>query len=250
MSVRGRLGLDPSQFRITPGALALALGELAVSLLWLASPPTVRATLDTWLAATPSNVFEHGRVWTLVTGAFLELNFLSIILHMIILWSFVPTLERFWGTARFLRFAAITSVAATVAGTVFGRFVTGDNVVIGGLNPFVDAAIVAFGITYARQPVQFFGVLPLTGRQLMYGILGVVAVGVLLQGDWNNGVAFAAACGAAALMTSKWSPMLAWKRRKIARARAKLSVMQGGKSGPSGRSAPSKPKRDDSRFLN
>ena len=46
--------------------------------------------------------------------------------------------------------------------------------VIFGLSPFMYASIVAFGIVYARQPVQFFGVLPLTGRQLMYGFIGFV----------------------------------------------------------------------------
>jgi hypothetical protein len=38
-----------------------------------------------------------------------------------------------------------------------------------GLNLLIYASIVAFGIAHARQPVQFFGVLPPTGRQLMYG---------------------------------------------------------------------------------
>jgi membrane associated rhomboid family serine protease len=244
MSVRGRLGLDQSQFRITRGALILALTELGLSLVWLLSPPDVRVRMEEWLTASPSNVFEHGRVWTLVTSAFLETNFLGMLLHMLVLWSFVPTLERFWGTPRFLRFAAITSLAGTIAGTLFG-FLTGElGAAVSGLNPFIYATFVAFGITYARQPVQFFGVLPLTGRQLMFGMIGFLALSVLLQGDWVAGVAFAAAMGSAAVMTSKWSPMLAWKRRKIARARAKLTVMQGGKP------SPPKPKRDDHRFLN
>ena len=54
----------------------------------------------------------------------------------------------------------------------------------------------------------------------------------------------------AAVMTSKtWSPGLAWKRWKIARARAKLSVIEGGAPKP-----PTKPttprKKPDERFLN
>ena len=42
-------------------------------------------------------------------------------------------------------------------------------------------------------------------------------------------------------MTSKrWSPALVWKRWRIARARAKLTVLQGGKPSP---------KRDEQKYL-
>ena len=58
--------------------------------------------------------------------------------------------------------------------------------------------------------MQFFGVLPLTGRQLMYGFIGFLVLFVVLQQLWELGAAFAAAMIAAAVMTSKrWSPGLA-----------------------------------------
>src|SRR5690606_25765999 len=109
-------------------------------------------------------VFERGRVWTLVTSPLIEVEFFSLLLTGLILWMFVPTLERFWGTGRFYRFVAITSVVGMLGGCLVG-FATGRDVPISGLTPFTYASIVAFGIIYARQPVQFFGVLPLTGRQ-------------------------------------------------------------------------------------
>jgi len=211
---------------------------------WLLSDLATRAQLSQWLEATPANVFLRGRVWTLATGVFLERDFIALILHITVLWMFVPTLERFWGTNRFYRFVAITSLVGTLAGCAFG-LVTGElNVPISGLNPFIYASIVAFGIVYARQPVQFFGVLPLTGRQLMYGFLAFLALFVLATQSWENGVAFGAAMLAAAIMTSKrWSPGLAWKRWRIARARARLKVMSGGKG-----HVP--PARDEHKWLN
>jgi membrane associated rhomboid family serine protease len=218
-----------SGLRITRGALIVAGLELGLSLIYLVSDLDTQRLLAQWLVATPANVFEHGRVWTLATGVFLEINFVALVLHMAVLWMFVPTLERFWGTARFYRFVAITSLVGTVAGCGLG-FAIGDGTPITGLDPFIYAAIVAFGIVYARQPVQFFGVLPLTGRQLMYGILGFLALSVVLQQHWTLGMAYAAAMVAAAVMTSKrWSPGLAWRRWRIARARARLTVMSGGK---------------------
>jgi membrane associated rhomboid family serine protease len=189
-----------------------------------------RAAFDEWLAATPANVFEHGRVWTLATSVFLERDFIQLLLAGFMLWAFIPTLERFWGTPRFYRFFAITSITGTLAGVIVGWLLGGAYAIpIAGLSPFVYAAIVAFGVVYARQPVQFFGVLPLTGRQLMYGFLGLMLLVTVMTQRWALGAASAAACIAAALMTSKrLSPGLAWRRWRIARARAKLSVIDGG----------------------
>jgi membrane associated rhomboid family serine protease len=229
---------------ITRGALIIAGLELGLSLVWLLSNVEARASIASYILATPHNVFEAGRVWTLATSPFLEIDFIGLILHIIVLWMFVPTLERFWGTARFYRFVAITSLVGTVVGTLVGLALGEMNSAIHGLNPFIYASIVAFGIIYARQPVQFFGVLPLTGRQLMYGFIGFLILFVGLQQLWAQGAAFAAAMVTAALMTSKrWSPGLALKRWRIQRARAKLTVMQGGQ--------PPKPgPRDQNKWLN
>lgn len=227
--------------KITQGAMILAGLEIGLSLIWLLSTPAARLSIAEWVVATPENVFENYRVWTLVTSPFLEKGFVNLLLHAVMLWMFIPTLERFWGTPRFLRFAAITSLAGTLAGTLAG-LALGHNVPILGLSPFIYASVVAFGIVYARQPVQFFGVLPLTGRQFMFGFLAFVALFVVLQGFWELGAAYAAAIVAAALMTSKrFSPGLAWRRWRIARARAKLSVIEGGKA--------AKP-RDENKWLN
>src|SRR5262249_4497647 len=150
---------------------------------------------------------------------FLELDFLSLLLDLFMLWMFVPTLERFWGTARFYRFVAITSLAGTIAGVAMGELLHHD-VPIAGMSPFIYGSVVAFGVVYARQPVQFFGVLPLSGRQLMYGFIGFLILFIALQGLWEKGASFAVAMLAAAVMTSKrWSPGLAIKRWRIARAR-------------------------------
>jgi membrane associated rhomboid family serine protease len=230
--------------RITRGALLVLGLVVALSLLWLMADVTARAKIAEYVVASPSQVFEHYRVWTLVTSPLLETNFLSLLLTGLMMWMLVPTLERFWGTPRFIRFVAITSVAGTAASCLAG-WALGTDFPMTGLAPMIIAAVVAFGVIYARQPVQFFGVLPLTGREFMYGLLAVYTLSVVLQQQWQNGAAYAAAALAAAIMTSKrLSPGLAWKRWRIARARARLSVLEGG--------APKKPKpkTDEHRFLN
>jgi membrane associated rhomboid family serine protease len=235
-----------SGMRITRGALIVLGLEVGLSLVFLASPQATQKLFLDYLMATPANVFVHGRVWTLATGVFVEPKLLALILHALVMWMFVPTLERFWGTGRFYRFVAITSLVATAVGCGVGYALGKLDWMVGGLDPFIFAAIVAFGIVYARQPVQFFGVLPLTGRQLMYGILAFLALAIALSDPkrWPDGAAYAAAMIAAAILTSKrWSPALAWKRWRIARARARLTVMSGGK-------ARSSPPRDEHKWLN
>jgi membrane associated rhomboid family serine protease len=231
-----------SQLRITPGAMVIAGLNLALSLVYLLCDVPTRATLATYLIASPSGVLEHGRVWTLVTTLFLEPQLIALIINLFILWAFIPTLERFWGTARFYRFFAITSLVGVIVGLLAGLGL-GRDVPIFGLSPFTMAALVAFGVIYARQPVQFFGVLPLTGRQLMFGWLAVQALVVVFGQQWELGAAFAGACIAAAVITSKrWSPGLAWKRWRIARARRRLSVIEGG--------VKARPKKRDEGYLN
>ena len=241
-----RARFSASQLRITRGALIVAALEVGLSLVFFLCDPATRLRIGAWVAASPSTVFHHGHVWALATSAFLQPDFLALILDIFVLWAFVPTLERFWGTARFYRFVAVTSIAGTLFGSLAG-LALGHDVPIFGLSPFVYASIVAFGVVYARQPVQFFGVLPLSGRQLMYGFIGFLVLFVALQQAWEQGAAFAAAMIAAALMTSKrLSPGLAWKRWRIARARARLSVLEGGQP----REPRPKRKRPDERFIN
>lgn len=238
-----RSRIDWSQVRITRGAMIVLGLQVGLSLVWLLANDAARSSLGQWIVASPSQVFERARVWTLATSPLLEIDFLALLLTGLMLWMFVPTLERFWGTARFFRFVVITSIVGTTAGCLAG-LATGNDMPIVGLSPFTYASVVAFGIIYARQPVQFFGVLPLTGRQLMLGFIGFLILFITLQGLWEKGAAFAAAMVTAAVMTSKrWSPGLALKRWRLARARAKLSVIDGGAPKPA-------KSRDEQRWLN
>lgn len=212
--------------RITRGAMILAFLELGVSLVWLLADDASRARLVEWLVASPISVWQEGKVWALVTSSFLETSLLSLVLQLLVLWSLVPTLERFWGTPRLLRFAAAVSIAGTVAGTLCG-LATGRPFPIAGLDPFIYGAIVAFGVIYKTQPVQFFGVLPMTGRQLMFGFLGFALLFVTLQQLWEQGAAFAGGIGMASLLLSKrFNPGILWKKWRLKRMRRHLKVVR------------------------
>jgi membrane associated rhomboid family serine protease len=234
---RGRF--DSSQFRITRGAMILLFLQVGFSLVWLMTDDATKPTLFRYLGATADQVWREGKVWTLITGPLLETNFVSLFLSVFMLWTFLPQLERFWGTKRFLRFAAMTGIMGSIAGTACG-LATGREFPIMGLDPVIYAGIVAYGVIYARQPVQFFGVLPMTGRQLMYGILGFITLFVVIQARWEDGAAYAGAILlTAALLNTTYSPELWWQRWRRRRARRHLEVVQGGSTKPrTGRDEP------------
>ena len=224
-------------FRITRGALILLVLQVGMSLVWLFSSADAKATLATWVAPSPSSVFHEGKVWTLATGPLLEPRFISLIFQIMLLVTLVPTIERFWGTARLLRFAAMTLLAGGLVGCLAG-LLTGNDVPMLGYAPFTYATIVAFGLIYARQPVQFFGVLPMTGRQLMYGILGFLVLLIVLNQEWESGAGFAAAIGLTFLiMSARYSPELLWQRWRRQRARRGLALVPNAKGDPPRRKA-------------
>jgi membrane associated rhomboid family serine protease len=230
-----------SSLGITRGVLLVFGLELGLSLVFMMLEPAMKATIAEYALASPSQIFEHGRVWTILTSPFLQPSFFELLLQGFMLVSFGPSLERFWGLGRFYRFVAATSIVSTICGVLLGKLI-GVDAAIHGLSPVVWGTMVAYGVVYAKQPVQIWGVLPLTGRQMMWGFIAFLTLFVVLQQRWWDGAAYAGAMVTAAIIVSKrWSPGLVWKRWKISRARAKLTVMQGG--------AP-KPKRDEQKWLN
>jgi len=226
MSRKGRLRRFFAGARITQGALYLLFTEVGLSLVYLMSKTDVRAEIASWLVATPKTVWADFKIWTLVTSGVVEIDFVSLIFHGFILWMFVPTLERWWGLKRFLLFALWTTLASTVVGTLVG-YGLGQHVAVAGLDGFIYGSIVAFGVLYADQPVQFFGVLPMTGKQLMIGITAFVALFVVLGQQWSQGAGWASSMLLAWLLTNgKWTPRLWWLKRKQKKLRRHLRLVK------------------------
>ena len=249
---------DRSQLRITRVALVILFVLVATSLVFAMSEDDGKARMLHWLAPFPDGVWREGRVWTLVTGPFLEVRMLPLIFEALMVWLFLPTLERWWGPRRFILFVAVTAIVGTIVGTLLG-FATGSHaqqlagaplgthgIPIVGLDSVLFAAAISFGIIHARAPVQFMGVLPMTGRQFMWGMIAVLVAFTVIGQEWENGGANLAASGVGAAMASgTLDPIAWWRRRKYAKARKHLSVVPP----PPVVTPPKKPKNDD-RWLN
>lgn len=241
---RGLQQLDRTQLRITKVCFALLCALVGLSLVYAMSGETAQARMSTWLVPSSDAVWREGKVWTLLTGPFLEPRILSLIFEGLMIWMLLPSLERWWGPRRFGLFVAATALGGTVAGSLVGLALD-DGAAVLGLNPTLFGGAIAFGVLYARQPVQFFGVLPMTGRQFMFGMIAITALFVLLGQEWAEGAAMGTAMLiAAGLASGRLDPIATWRRWRYARARAHLRVM------PPDVSTMPKRSKTDERYLN
>jgi membrane associated rhomboid family serine protease len=220
------------QAQITRGALYLLFVTVGLSFVFLISTDEVRANLAYWLAASGYTVWGELHIWQLVTSPLLETSFISLLFQGFALWMFLPALERWWGMKRFLLFALYTSVIGTTVGTLVGQALGGVHALhfVTGLDPFVFSGIVAYGILFSNQQVQFFGVLPMTGKQLTIGIVGFVALFILIGQAWVDGAALAASMLLTwAIVSDRFAPKL-WllkaKQRRLRRRRGHLQVVE------------------------
>lgn len=212
--------------KITRGALYLLVAEVTVSLVILLLSKENRYEVLQWIGASTDTVWREWHVWALVTSPVVQPHFIALIFHGLILWLFVPTLERWWGTRRFLLFAAYTSVLATTVGTLAG-LAFGDGGAVMGLDAFIYASIIAFGVLYADHPVQFFGVLPMTGKQLMIGISAFMLLFIAIAQEWSRGAADVAAMVLAwGIASGKWNPRLWWLKWRQKRIRKHLKLVR------------------------
>jgi cytochrome bd-type quinol oxidase subunit 1 len=101
--------------RISRGALGLLIASAVVSAAFLLGGAGLRLQMAEHLVATADALYRRHEVWTLLTSPLLETDFLALLFSGFMLYLFFPQLERLWGTARFLRFAAAAGPLAVIA---------------------------------------------------------------------------------------------------------------------------------------
>jgi membrane associated rhomboid family serine protease len=74
----------------------------------------------------------------------------------------------------------------------------------GGAVPLDLAALAAFGLLFAREPVSVFGLLPVTARGFAVVVALLMLLGPLLREGWVGVVPGAVALGLAVLVVRRW----------------------------------------------
>lgn len=165
-------------------------------------------------------------LWQPVSAIFLfpEGHLGGLIGTLVLQWFIGGHLEARWGTARYLTFVLgcaalgylVTGLLGMVVPAVFGPPEALDappaaagllgihGLFMGGTLPADLAAVVGFGVVHARQPVQLFGALPISGRGLAGLVTALMLLGPLLRGAWPEAVPVAVAALCALGLAWRW----------------------------------------------
>ena len=127
------------------------------------------------LALIPSRVWL-GEIWRLVTWPLIELGPMSLLLTLLVIFRFGTDLATRWGERRFQRVMGQIVVGAAVitllASAVFGlsRMARLGGWAVG------DALVILWARQFPAQSVTLYGMITLSGRQLIQFTIGVTAL--------------------------------------------------------------------------
>lgn len=218
--------------RFGPGlspAVTWILATVVASFLILVFMGKANQAVATHWGVLTGDSLARGHVWKIATTALFNAP-LALLLHGLMLVMFIPILEHQWGTKRFLRFFVLTLLVGNALGGLVGMLVSPHTEII-GIGPFVLASIVAYGVMYANQPVQFFGVVPIKAKVLAIGIAAITLLFTLIERRWAQGAADFGAMGLAyAMMSGIWTPNVWWLKFRRWRIRRRYQVLDGGAS--------------------
>jgi membrane associated rhomboid family serine protease len=152
--------------------------------------------LARWASLVPSEIWR-GQVWRLVTWPLIEVGPMAIVTTCLVIHKFGGELAQFWGDRRLLRFMLQIVIAASVV-TLLLATLTGTYVFRLGGWAIDDALVIAWARQYPTRAIQLYGLVTLSGRQLIGITIGITALYAVYVGP----VAIApelVACAAASL---------------------------------------------------
>ena len=151
---------------LTPTLRILLIVNAAVfaleALLGLGSggPARQRIVQDA-LALTPWEVIHHGRIWQLVTYAFLHAGVTHLLFNLLALWMFSGEIERAMGSRRFAAFYLLCALGAGVT-TVFLRWSSPHPTL--GASGAVYGVLLAYGLLFPDRILYLYFIFPLRAR--------------------------------------------------------------------------------------
>jgi membrane associated rhomboid family serine protease len=127
------------------------------------------------LALVPNTVVFHYTIWQLVTYLFLHGGFGHLIFNMLSLWMFGSTLERDWGTRRFLKYYFVCGIGAGICDVAANALVGNWTTSTIGASGAIYGLLLAFGVMYPNQTVLMNFLFPIRAKYLVM-IYGAIAL--------------------------------------------------------------------------
>ncbi|HCF62200.1 MAG TPA: hypothetical protein DFS52_29945 [Myxococcales bacterium] len=215
------------------GVLAIMIATAVASVVAMASAGAFgTGGLTRLLMFSPSAVLDEWRIWTPFTYLFVTLSPIQLLFwEGFGLWMFASTLERQWGTRRFLFFFFATGTGAALLTTLLGAFAAPLRVAppfaFDGTYVAFEAAILGWVLMNWQATAMFF-FLPMRAPWLLvialvFPFLGIVA------GNWIPYVPVLSGMGIGYLLLKRnlsvrglWLRFRAWSiRRHLDRTRSK-----------------------------
>lgn len=186
-----RFGRGSFWLFVVVAAASAFVSDLPVArLLHLGSP--FASELALWQPLTAPFLFPEGQLGGLVGTGLLQ-------------WFVGSPVEARLGTARYLGLvlgcAALGYLALGLVGLAVPAALAHP---LGGSLPVDLAALAAFGLLFAREPVSVFGVLPVTARGFAGVAAALLVLGPLLRDGWPAAVPGLVAGLAALLVVRRW----------------------------------------------
>ena len=129
------------------------------------------------LVLNPHQVIKSFELWRLLSYGFLHdaSSPMHVIFNAFMLYSIGPDLENRWGEKKFLSFIII---AILLGGCLvcLGYILGLSHASVVGFSAATMGLLIAWGLTNSHSTIYFFGLLPLTGIQLVYVTVGLEIV--------------------------------------------------------------------------
>jgi membrane associated rhomboid family serine protease len=124
----------------------------------------------------------HGQLWRLLTYALVEISPLSLIVNCLVLSWVGRDLVGLWSgrgfLVRFFGLAAASGAVTCLAGRAWAQLAP---IPFAGAGPVVDGLIVAWGLLFPAREIRLFGIVRLTGRQLVVVAIGITVLFAVFQ---------------------------------------------------------------------
>jgi membrane associated rhomboid family serine protease len=213
---------------MAPACKTIILINVAVFVLQqLFDPRSESDLVRDYLEASSSAIFQHGRVWELLTATFLHGSFGHILWNMIFLWMVGREMESFYGTRDFVAMYLSAAIVSTLGWAVADSLPTGQprfwSHTMLGASGAIMAVVVIYALYYPRREFLLFFILPVEMWLLVVVYLGY-QVWLILQPGADVKVAVASHLTGAVYgylykhFDLRWS-RLSWARMRRPRLR-------------------------------
>ena len=140
----------------------------------------------------PEQVVHSFFIWQLATYLFLHFAPMHLLLNMLTLWMFGATIERDWGTRKFLKYYFLCGIGAGLCDVLVNAILGHWNTSTIGASGAIYGVLLAFGILYPEAVILFLFIFPI---QAKYFVMIYGAMALLGAMNVNSGVSNVAHLG-------------------------------------------------------